>query len=84
MPSEANPRPPQNSSDARDRLIEVLKLDRVEPGSGDAVELEQLPNYRGGRRPLNWYLTGFLVPPGTRAWAGAEFEAADDLDDAPD
>ena len=82
--SENAPRPPQNSAEVRDRLVEALKLDLVGPWAGHPLELEQLPNYRGGQRPSNWYLTGFLVPPGTRAWSGAESEASDDLDETPD
>ena len=83
-PLAGNSHPPNASLEVRDRLVEALKLDLVGPWSGHPLELEQLPNYTGGLRPSNWYLTGFIVPPGTRPTTGAEAEASDDLDETPD
>ena len=83
-PLAGDSRPPNTSLEVRDRLVEALKLDLVGPWSGHPLELEQIPNYTGGLRPSNWYLTGFIVPPGTRPTTGAEAEASDDLDETPD
>ena len=77
-------RPPNTSREGRDRLVAALKLDLVGPWSVHPLELEQLPNYTGGLRPSNWYLTGFIVPPRTRPTTGAEAEASDDLEETPD
>ncbi len=64
-----------DSSHVREYLVEALKLDLVGPGAGHDLADELLP---GWRRPSNWYLTGFLIPPDT------PFENRSDLDEVPD
>ncbi len=50
---------PKTAKEARDRIVEALRLDLVGPWAGHPFEREALP---GWVRPSNWYLTGFLIP----------------------
>jgi hypothetical protein len=67
---------PANSVEVRERLVEALRLDLVGPGAGHALAAERMP---GWVRPSNWYLTGFLIPSGTRAEKRADADEDDDL-----
>jgi hypothetical protein len=62
-------------------LVEALKLDLVGPWPGHALANEQLP---GWVRPSNWYLTGFLIPSGSRPDKSADADENDDIDVVPD
>ena len=55
---------PATSLEVRVRLVEALQLDLVGPRAGHAFAAELLP---GWVRPSIWYLTGFLIPSGTRS-----------------
>ena len=85
--SVADPAPPESSVEVRQRLVEALRLDLVGPWSGHPLETESLLQFPGRRRPSNWYLTGFIVPPDSVASAAlraeAEVDANDDLDETP-
>lgn len=56
---EVDVRPPSDSAEARERLVEAVSLDLVGPWAGHRYAVERL---RGWTRPSNWYLTGFLIP----------------------
>jgi hypothetical protein len=60
-PARIGSAPPSSSLEVRERFVEALKLDLVEPWAGHDFAEEQLP---GWVRPSNWYLTGFLIPSG--------------------
>lgn len=66
-----------SSLDVRTRLVEALRLDLVGPGPGHALAGERL---RGWERPSNWYLTGFLIPSGTKPEKRADADEDDDLE----
>ena len=69
------PASPPDAAEVRDRLEEALRLNLVGPGSDGPLATEELP---GWVRPSNWYLTGFLVPTGTRVEQRADDDAEDD------
>ena len=69
------PTPLRDAAEVRDRLEEALRLNLVGPGSDGPLATEELP---GWIRPSNWYLTGFLVPTGTRVEQRADDDAEDD------
>jgi hypothetical protein len=69
------------SLDVRRELVEALQLDLVGPGPGHALAEERLP---GWLRPSNWYLTGFLIPSGTRPDKRADEDEDEDLDEVPE
>ena len=50
-----------DSVEFRERLVHALNLDLIGPGAGHDLASERLP---GWVRPLNWYLTGFLIRAG--------------------
>lgn len=85
--SVADPPPPESSFEVRKRLVEALRLDLVGPWSGHPLDTESLLQFPGRRRPSNWYLTGFIVPPNSSASAAlraeVEVEARDGLDETP-
>jgi hypothetical protein len=68
------------SLQVRARLVEALKLDLVGPWAGHVLANEQLP---GWVRPSNWYLTGFLIPSGSRPDKSADADEDDDIDVVP-
>ena len=70
-----------DSSDAREYLVEALKLDLVGPGAGHDLADELLP---GWRRPSSWYLTGFLIPSDTPFEDRSDVDEDDSLDEVPD
>ena len=84
LPHAAEPCPPENSVEVRDRLVDALRLDFVGPWSSHPLETERLPNYTRRVRPSNWYLTGFIVPTDAVTRAAADAEASDDLDETPE
>ena len=67
---------PADSLEVRTRLVEALKLDLVGPWNGHPLAKERLP---GRFRPSNWYLTGFLIPSGTRPEKSADVDEDDDM-----
>ncbi|MGM0578735.1 MAG: DISARM system helicase DrmA [Myxococcota bacterium] len=81
--TSAAPAPPQDSAEARERLVDALHADLVGPFAPDADteeggEVLPLP-------PSRWYLTGFLANAGDRAPEEDEQEVQDEdpsLDDA--
>jgi hypothetical protein len=68
------------SVDVRDRLAEALELDLVGPWAGHVFAEEKL---RGWERPSNWYLTGFLIPSGTRPEKAAAEDEGEDVEEVP-
>jgi len=62
--------------EARERIVEALRLDLVGPWAGHAFAEERLP---GWVRPSKWYLTGFLIPSGTAPEKGADPDEDDDF-----
>ena len=70
-----------DSAGVRERLVEALNLDLVGPRAGDTLFDERLP---GWVRPSNWYLTGFLIPSGTKPELSADADEEDDLDETPE
>ena len=69
-----------DSAEVRERLVEALNLDLIGPWSGHTLAAERLP---GWVRPSNWYLTGFLIPSGTRPESSADADEEDDIDETP-
>ena len=67
---------PTDSLEVRARLVEALRLDLVGPWVGHALAEERL---QGWVRPSNWYLTGFLIPSGTRPERSADADEDDDM-----
>ena len=78
---EAQPSPPTDSKEVRDRLVRALRLDLIGPGVGHELAAERLPEYV---RPSNWYLTGFLIPTGTPAEIRGDADEDDDVDVVPE
>ena len=72
---------PSTSRQVRTRLAEALNLDLIGPWAGYELAEERLP---GWVRPSNWYLTGFLVPSGTRIEHGMDADEDEDLDETPE
>ena len=72
---------PQDSPSVRERLVEALNLDLIGPDANHELAAERLP---GWIRPSNWYLTGFLIPSGTRPEDSADMDEDDDIDEVPD
>ncbi len=68
--------PRATSREIRDRLVAALRLSLVGPGASHPLAAEALP---GWERPLNWYLTGFLIPSGTPPEKRADQDEDDDL-----
>jgi hypothetical protein len=64
----------------RDSLLEALRLDLVGPWPGHALATELIP---GRNRPSNWYLTGFLIPSGTKPDKASDCDEDEDLDEIP-
>ena len=64
----------------RERLVEALNLDLIGPWDGHTLAAERLP---GWVRPSTWYLTGFLIPSGTRPELSADVDEEDDIDETP-
>ena len=79
-PQPANSIPPDSPA-VRERLVEALNLDLIGPGADHELAAERLP---GWIRPSNWYLTGFLIPSGTRPEDSADMDEDDDIDEVPD
>ena len=69
-----------DSAAVRERLVEVLNLDLIGPWGRHALAAERLP---GWVRPSTWYLTGFLIPSGTRSELSADADEEDDIDETP-
>ena len=69
-----------DSVEVRERLVEALNLDLIGPWGGHSLAAERLP---GWVRPSNWYLTGFLIPSGTRPEWSADADEEDDIDETP-
>jgi hypothetical protein len=69
---------PANSLEVRGRLVDALKIDLVGPWLGHAFAEEQLP---GWVRPSTWYLTGFLIPSGTRPEKSADADEDEEIDE---
>ena len=69
-----------DSVEVRERLVEALSLDLIGPWGGHALAAERLP---GWVRPSNWYLTGFLIPSGTKPELSADADEEDDIDETP-
>ena len=65
----------------RGRLVEALNLDLVGPWADHALSEERLP---GWVRPSNWYLTGFLIPSGTKPDRSADADQEDEIDETPE
>ena len=80
MTREGTTGAPADSAEVRERLVEALELDLIGPWAGHALAAERLP---GWVRPSNWYLTGFLIPSGTKPERKADPDEDDDLDEAP-
>ncbi|MBD3237763.1 MAG: helicase, partial [Candidatus Eisenbacteria bacterium] len=72
---------PGGSSEVRARLAEALRLDLVGPRAGHPLAGERL---RGWERPSNWYLTGFLIPSGTRPEESSDPDEDDDFAEVPE
>ena len=72
---------PSNTLEVRTRLAEALNLDLIGPWAHHELAEERLP---GWVRPSNWYLTGFLVPSGTRIEHGIDADEDEDLDETPE
>ncbi len=72
---------PPDSPAVRERLVEALNLDLIGPGANHELAAERLP---GWVRPSNWYLTGFLIPSGTRPEDSADIDEDDDIDEVPE
>ena len=70
-----------DSVEVRERLVEALNLDLIGPWGGHALATERLP---GWVRPSNWYLTGFLIPSGTKPELCADADEEDDIDETPE
>ena len=70
-----------DSAGVRERLVEALNLDLVGPRAADTLADERLP---GWVRPSNWYLTGFLIPSGTKPELSADADEEDDIDETPE
>ena len=70
-----------DSVEVRERLVEALNLDLIGPWGGHALAAERLP---GWVRPSNWYLTGFLIPSGTKLELSADADEEDDIDETPE
>ena len=70
-----------DSVEVRERLVEALNLDLIGPWGGHALAAERLP---GWVRPSNWYLTGFLIPSGTKPELSADADEQDDIDETPE
>ena len=68
------------SAAVRERLVEALNLDLIGPRDGHTLAAERLP---GWVRPSTWYLTGFLIPSGTRPELSADADEEDDIDETP-
>ena len=68
------------SVEVRERLVEALNLDLIGPWGGHTLAAERLP---GWVRPSSWYLTGFLIPSGTRPELSADADEEDDIDETP-
>ena len=69
-----------DSVEVRERLVEALNLDLIGPWGGHTLAVERLP---GWVRPSNWYLTGFLIPSGTKPELSADADEEDDIDETP-
>ena len=69
-----------DSATVRQRLVEALNLDLIGPWDGHTLAAERLP---GWVRPSTWYLTGFLIPSGTRPELSADADEDDDIDETP-
>ena len=70
-----------DSPAVREHLVEALKLDLIGPSASHELADERLP---GWVRPSNWYLTGFLIPSGTRPEARADADEDEDLGEVPE
>ena len=70
-----------DSVEVRERLVEALNLDLIGPWGGHTLAAERLP---GWVRPSNWYLTGFLIPSGTKPELSADADEEDDIDETPE
>ena len=70
-----------DSAAVRERLVEALNLDLIGPWDGHTLAAERLP---GWVRPSNWYLTGFLIPSGTKPELSADADEEDDIDETPE
>ena len=81
MSDQSEVRAPASSIEVRTRLVEALKLDLVGPWPGHEFNEERIP---GWVRPRNWYLTGFLIPSGTRAEHARDDDEDDELDVIPE
>ncbi len=72
---------PTTSPQARQKLVEALRLDLVGPWLGHELADEKLP---GWKRPSNWYLTGFLIPASTPPEEGTDADEDDEMDEIPE
>ncbi|MDR1011568.1 MAG: DISARM system helicase DrmA [Opitutaceae bacterium] len=63
------------SAEARDKILDALRLDLVGPWAGHPYERELLPE-----TPTRWYLTGYLVPESAPIEQRTDAEAKDDVD----
>ena len=66
------------SEQARERLVEALRLDLVGPWAGHPLADEKL---FGWTYPSNWYLAGFLIPVATPPEKAADQDQEDDAED---
>ena len=71
--SERERDPAAHSLEARERLIDGLRLDLVGPGVGHELAEEMLHRRH---RPSNWYLTGFLIPTDTEGDARGDDDSS--------
>lgn len=80
IPSESTRErdPAAHSLEARERLIDGLRLDLVGPWAGHELAEEVLHRRY---RPSNWYLTGFLIPTGTEGDARGDEDSDEDFED---
>ncbi len=67
-----------SSLEARERIIDALRLDLVGPELDHDLAEETL---HGRQRPSNWYLTGFLIPADTELEARGDDDADEDFDE---
>ena len=65
-----------NAVDVRAELVRALRLDAIGPDPGEPEENEALP-----QSPLEWYLTGFLVPYQAKAEDRQDPTSREDVDE---
>ena len=69
--------PPESSWEARERIIDGLRLDLVGPSTDHELAEECLPQKY---RPSNWYLTGFLIPTQTKEAHRGDLDSDEELE----